>query len=109
MRNKISVFVLTLLVPVLAVAAIGLDTAKREGLVGEDANGYLAAVVDRPSKDVRDLVAEINDKRRTEYERIAAENGIDVEAVEQLAGKKAIEKTEPGHYIRLPGEGWRRK
>jgi uncharacterized protein YdbL (DUF1318 family) len=93
----------------LAVADLSLDAAKQQGLVGEDASGYLAAVVAAPSKEVRALVKSINDQRREEYERIAADNGIDVGDVEQLAGRKAIEKTLPGGYIRLPGSGWQTK
>jgi uncharacterized protein YdbL (DUF1318 family) len=100
---------LFLLAPLSAWAALTLDDAKQSGLVGEDASGYIAAVSNKPSKDVQALVADINAKRRTEYERIAAANGISVSDVEQLAGKKAIEKSPAGDYIRLPGEDWRKK
>jgi hypothetical protein len=92
-----------------AIAELSLDEAKHKGLVGEDANGYLATVVPSPDSDVRALIRSINDKRREEYERIAASNNIEVTAVEQLAGKKAIEKTKSGYYIRLPGTDWQRK
>jgi len=97
-----------LLLP-LAAWALTLDEAKQAGLVGEDASGYIAAVSAKPSKDVKALVDDINARRRTEYERIAAANGISVEDVEKLAGKKAIEKSPAGDYIRLPGEDWRKK
>jgi uncharacterized protein YdbL (DUF1318 family) len=100
---------LFLLAPLAAWAALTLDDAKQSGLVGEDASGYIAAVSNKPSRDVLALVADINGKRRTEYERIAAANGISVTDVEQLAGKKAIEKSPAGDYIRLPGEDWRKK
>ena len=89
--------------------AITIDEAKAGGLVGEDASGYLAAVADPPNAEVAALVTEVNEKRRAEYTRIAAKNGIDVVQVEQLAGKKAIERTASGHYVRLAGEDWRRK
>ncbi len=92
-----------------ALADVALDAAKAQGLVGEDASGYIAAVAPAPSKEVRALVKSVNDLRRAEYERIADENGIDVGDVEQLAGRKAIEKTQSGHYIRLPGSGWQQK
>lgn len=100
---------LLLLFASTAIADLSLDEAKHNGLVGEDASGYLATVVPSPDSDVRALVRSINDKRREEYERIAANNNIEVTAVEKLAGKKAIEKTNPGHYIRLPGSDWQRK
>ena len=99
---------LFLLVP-LSAWALSLDEAKQSGLVGEDASGYIAAVSTKPSKDVQALVADINAKRRAEYQRIADANGISLSDVEQLAGKKAIEKSPTGDYIRLPGEAWRKK
>jgi uncharacterized protein YdbL (DUF1318 family) len=97
-----------LLLP-LTAWALTLDEAKEQGLVGEDASGYIAAVSASPSKEVKALVDDINARRRTEYEKIAAANGITVADVEKLAGKKAIEKSPAGDYIRLPGESWRKK
>jgi len=91
-----------------AAHALDLDQAKREGLVGETMAGYLAAVADRPSAEVAGLVEEINSRRRAEYRRIAERNGIELAQVEALAAKKAIEKTEPGHWVRVNGQ-WRRK
>ncbi|GIX31760.1 MAG: hypothetical protein KatS3mg124_2232 [Porticoccaceae bacterium] len=95
-----------LLAVALGAGALDLDEAKREGLVGETDSGYLAARVERP--EVAALVAEINAERRREYERIARENGISLAAVEQLAARKAIERTPAGHYVRIGGQ-WRRK
>jgi len=108
MRTLIAIVLTTCLLP-LAAHAVTLEEAKASGLVGEDASGYLAAVESKQDKEVRALIADINAKRRAEYERIAEENGIDVTDVEALAGKKAIEKTEPGQFVRLPGEAWRKK
>jgi uncharacterized protein len=101
---------LTLLLVLAPLAwALTLDQAKEAGLVGEDASGYIAAVAAKPSSEVKALVDDINARRRAEYERIAAANNIGVEDVEKLAGKKAIEKSPDGDYIRLPGEDWRKK
>jgi hypothetical protein len=102
-------FLTLILLAPLSAWALTLDEAKQGGLVGEDASGYIAAVSSKPTKEVQALVADINSKRRTEYERIAGANGISVEDVEKLAGKKAIEKSPAGDYIRLPGEAWRKK
>jgi uncharacterized protein YdbL (DUF1318 family) len=106
LRSLLSIVLFASLLPALA-HAVTLEEAKRQGLVGEDASGYLAAVVARPDKAVRTLIADVNARRRAEYERIAAQNGVDVEDVEKVAGRKAIEMTEPGNYVRLPGEDWR--
>jgi uncharacterized protein YdbL (DUF1318 family) len=93
----------------IAAPADSLDQAKADGLVGEDSTGYIAAVVSNPASDVAALIADINEKRRQQYEKIAAKNGLALKDVEQLAARKAIEKTESGHYIRLPGSGWQKK
>ncbi|HYE37846.1 YdbL family protein [Methylocaldum sp.] len=89
--------------------AIGLDDAKRQGLVGEQPNGYLDAVVPDASADVRALIADINTKRRQKYEQVAKTNGTSLHVVETLAGKTAIEKTPPGQYVRSPSGRWIKK
>lgn len=91
----------------LQAAALDLDTAKSRGLVGEQLNGYLGIVVKTP--EVVELVSKINRKRHQAYVRIAKENGVSVEVVEQLAGRKAIKKTEQGNYVRTPSGEWIRK
>ena len=84
-----------------------LDTAKADGLVGERADGYLAAVKSNASAEIRELVVEINGKRKAQYQRIAQRNQIPLHDVEVLAGKKAIEKTRAGGWVFV--ENWRRK
>lgn len=82
-----------------AALAIELDTAKKQGLVGERADGYLGVVVESPSDAVVALVEEVNGKRRQAYEQIARNNGIDIADVEARAGQVAIDKTPPGGWI----------
>lgn len=90
--------------------AISLDAAKEEGLVGEQANGYLAVVdPSRADAEVERLVERVNDERRKRYESIAERNGVTLNVVEKLAGKKAIEKTPPGQYVKPPDQDWRPK
>ncbi len=109
MFGKKSIVYALLLVAPLAFAELSLDEAKRQGLVGEDASGYVASVSASPSREVRALVKSVNDKRRGEYERLAAENGIDIADMELIAGRKAIDKTESGGYVRRQGSGWEQK
>lgn len=93
----------------LGSSAFGLDlrSAKSQGLVGETASGYLAQVKSGNAEAAR-LVQDINAKRRAHYEKIAARNNTSLQAVEQLAGKKAIEKTPAGEFIKANG-GWKKK
>lgn len=97
-----------LLIPTMAFA-LSLDAAKSSGAIGETPTGYLEAVSPNPSADVVALVKDINGKRKAQYESIAKKNGTGLKAVEALAGKKAIEKTPPGEFVKLPNGSWKRK
>ena len=90
-----------------AASAMNLTEAKSMGLVGETPQGYIAAV-STPDDATRNLIKTVNEKRRTRYSRIAQDNGTSLEAVELVAGEKAIRKTRPGHYI-LQNGTWVRK
>ena len=86
--------------------ALELGEAKSSGLVGELNSGYLGVV--KPSGEVDKLVADINRKRKEQYQKIAKKNGISLQAVEARAGQKAVEKSAPGAYINT-GSGWQKK
>ena len=97
-----------LLFSVSCVFAVDLQQAKATGLVGEQLNGYLGIVDAGAGSDVRALVKDINSRRKAKYESIASQNSTSLETVEILAGKKAIEKTKPGHFIQS-ATGWKKK
>ena len=112
--NKLKMLLLPALfaisLPVLAMnlqqAMSALGQAKTQGLVGEQANGYLGVVSN--SGDAANIVKLINDARRAEYAKLAQQNNIAVADVEAMAGKKALERTSSGHYILLDGN-WIKK
>jgi uncharacterized protein YdbL (DUF1318 family) len=87
--------------------AIDLDAARNQGLVGERADGYVAAV-SSPTPEVTKLVSDVNAKRRERYAEIAARNGTPIEAVAALAGKKLIEGAPSGWYVKPNGD-WLKK
>ena len=90
-----------------SAVALSLDEAKAKGLVGEKSNGYLGAV--NPSDaEAQALMEDVNQKRRQAYEDIAKRNRTNIQAVETLAGEKAIQNTKPGHFIEGSG-GWMKK
>ena len=107
-RFSLLLLVLSLLAP-LNAWAIDLESAKSQGLVGEQADGYLGFVNPTPSAEVRALVTDVNGKRKAQYQRIAAKNSIALADVETLAGQKTLEKTEPGRFIKATGGGWQKK
>jgi len=99
--------VILCLAAVAPAFAMSVEEAKTKGLVGEKANGYLG-VVNPGSQEAQSLTNEVNKKRRQAYEDIATRNGTQLDAVEALAGEKAIQNTKPGHYVEGPG-GWTKK
>ena len=95
-------------VPV-AVAESPLTQPKADGLIGEQADGYLGLVTQNVPADIRQLVAEVNAQRKAGYQQIAAKQGTSLAAVEQVGGNTAIEKTRPGNYVRDANGVWRKK
>jgi hypothetical protein len=87
--------------------ALDLDSAKSQGLVGEQPNGFLGVV--KATQDAVALAGDINAKRRAAYEAIAKKNGTTLDQVAVLAGQKAIEKTAPGSYVKTPDGQWVKK
>ncbi|MDP1945960.1 MAG: YdbL family protein [Nitrospirota bacterium] len=87
--------------------ALTLDEAKSKGLVGEKSNGYVG-LVSPGSGEAQALANEVNQKRRQAYEEIAHRNGTSLNAVETLAGEKAVANTKPGNFVEGSG-GWVKK
>lgn len=109
-RTTLFVFVLfSLIFACNSAWALTLDEAKSKGLVGERANGYLAAVTGKSSPEVDSLIQSVNQQRQQRYQAIAKKNKTTLKAVEVLAGKTAIKKTSPGNYIQLPSGQWTKK
>ncbi len=107
MKTFLAFLTTCLLLIVQPAYSIDLQTAKDQGLVGETTGGYLAAVK-TPSPEITALIESINAKRKEKFKEIASRNNTSLEAVEQLAGKKAIEKSDPGSYVKVGGS-WQQK
>ena len=111
-RKKLKHTKLTIILTAIALLfssvalALTLDEAKQRGLVGEQTNGYLGAVVQQD--DVLSLIADINAQRKIKYAEVADKNNITLPVVEKLAAKKAYERTENGHLLLVDGE-WVKK
>ena len=107
MKTLIALFITSLLFAAQPVFAIDLQTAKDQGLVGETTKGYVEAVK-KPSAEVKALIEDINSRRKQKFKEIATQRNTSLEAVEQLAGKKAIEKSKPGSWVKIGGS-WQQK
>jgi len=103
----LAVLMLAMTLP-LSAFALDLQGAKSQLLVGESVTGYIGVVKD--GAGVAALVSDINAKRKASYQKIAQRNGTSLSAIEQLAAKKAIDKTASGQMVQLsPGGAWVRK
>ena len=91
-----------------AVFAIELEEAKTRGVIGETPSGYLAAV-SGPTPEVQELINRINAERRARYDSIAQKNGTGRGAVESLAGRKAVEMTPAGQFVKGSNGEWKKK
>lgn len=89
--------------------AIDIHSAKDQGLVGEANTGFLAAVGGSPSAEVQALIADVNRKRKAEFERTAGKTGATVEQVRFRFYELAVERTRPGHYYQDKQGNWKRK
>jgi uncharacterized protein YdbL (DUF1318 family) len=70
--------------------ALDLQSARSQGLVAEQPDGYIKAI-DQGS-EVNGLVNEVNSKRKKEYERISKEKGQSVDVVGRLAAEQLKNK-----------------
>lgn len=87
--------------------AMDLQQAKQQGYLGEQTDGYLGVV--KQSPEAQKVMIEINAKRRAAYEVLAKQNGVSVQQVGALAGKKAIEKTSSGMFVQDASGKWVQK
>jgi uncharacterized protein YdbL (DUF1318 family) len=91
-----------------ARAQDGIEGAKAAGIVGERPDGTLG-VVSGASADVAAMVERVNAERLQRYRDVARTNGVAVDQVQALAGKRLIENAPAGQYVQAPGRGWVRK
>ncbi len=93
----------------LPAHALSLDEAKQQGLVGERATGYLGIVTGAPSADLKRMVDEINQKRRSLYLDSASKAGVAVDIMEMRTGQRLQERAPAGEYIQDQNGQWQRK
>ncbi len=112
MKNIVTKFILTGAALVfsasIAFAAMTLESAKHDGLVGEQPDG-LVGVVSGGSAEVKSVVETTNALRLQKYQAIAAKNGTPVDQVQAVAGKKLIGSTPAGEYIKTASGSWQKK
>jgi uncharacterized protein YdbL (DUF1318 family) len=111
-NNWVKNVFLTLLISMLTVSvamASPLSKPKADGLIGEQANGYIGLVVKDVPANIKKLVSDTNARRKAGYQKIAAKQGTSLADVEKVGGNTAFQKTLKGNYYRDGGGAWRKK
>lgn len=87
--------------------ALDLAQARAQGLVGETATGYIAAVT--PSAEASAVVSDVNARRKAEYEKISQQNGQPVAVVGKVAAERIIGGLPSGSYYMGADGSWTKK
>jgi hypothetical protein len=109
MKTLIKVCLLSLFLLVHGAFAADLKTAKDQGWVGEQNNGYLGLVKSGAPADVKALVADVNGQRKAQFAQIAAKNGIAETEAAKVFAREAVARTTSGNYVQNPAGGWVKK
>ena len=88
-----------------------VDSAKAEGVVGEQIDGYLAVVDGQSaSADVQAAVRDINIARKAVYTKIAQKDaGASVQDVANLTGEKLVNNLPSGQWYRDSFGTWKQR
>lgn len=101
-----SLFAFALMAAIPAMA-MSLDQARSSGLVGEKLDGYVGVV--KASPDASSVAADVNAKRKTEYEKISKQNGQPASVVGKVAAEQIINGLPSGSYYQSPSGSWVKK
>ena len=82
------------------------EAARSAGQIGEQPDGYLGFVTS-PTPAVRDIVNDINIKRKAAYTASAQSTGSTVQQFAFTSGCNLIANTKPGEKYQTPGGGWK--
>jgi len=80
---------------------------KQQGIVGENARGYLEYVSDNKSN--QDLVDSENRDRKEVYSIIATQQGVPIEKVEKLRAVQIVQKAVSGEFLKKEDGSWYNK
>ncbi len=89
------------------VFALDLQQARTGGQLGEQADGYVAVLQQSP--EAKELAAQVNQRRREEYQRISKENGQPVDIVGKLAAEQIVQKLAPGSMYQGADGSWKKR
>ena len=100
---------LTLFLLTLSVYASDYKTLKKQGVIGELQNGYVAPVKNNAVAGIIKIVKNVNNKRRERYTELASKQKLDLSQIQALAAQKLIKKLGQGQYYKNSSGTWIKK
>lgn len=106
-RGALAVVILAaMLSPALAVPPI-IEEAKDACVVGERNDGYLGVIDEAEASDaLRREVADINQRRKREYARVAVQSGASIDNAAIIAAQELINRAPAGHCVQDAKGSW---
>jgi uncharacterized protein len=105
----IATYTLLALAAPLPAFALDLDEARKAGLIGERADGLVAAVAPGANAEVTALIETINRARMDTYRALAQKEGTALEAVQAVAGERQTQTAaRNGWYVMDASGRWRK-
>jgi len=86
-----------------------VDTAKAQGIVGEQGDGFLGFVKGTADAGTTEAVNEINAARSDTYRQTAAKTGVSPEAAGQAVAIQLQSRMPAGQYFKPLGGNWVQK
>ncbi len=105
-KSLIIIFTVVFSLASQAVLASSLHQAKAQGWIGEQTNGYIGFVKPGASDEIKELVSDVNSKRRAIYAKNATKHKISLGQVEEVAGERNVKKTASGQYVQDDSGNW---
>lgn len=104
---RLSAIMLLVVAMTASASALDLDAARAKGLAGEVDNGLLA-VPPGASNEAEPVIAAINNQRRAEYAKIAAQNNLGLQVVGTMMFQKIYPRFPAGTWVQIQGT-WKQK
>ena len=92
-----------------ASAASMLDQYRAQGIIAERYDGLVEIRTSQAPADARNLVNEVNAKRRDLYRQRAAKQGVPVEEVGKVYASEILGRAPTGTYFKKPDGTYLRK
>ncbi len=88
--------------------ALTVDEAQSQGLLGENAQGYLE-MTPRGNAEAKSLMDTVNAKRKAKYQSIAGKQNTTLKDIEKIAGEKITSKLNAGEFYKDADGQWHKK